>query len=771
MSFKSEFFNTAEDLSQAKDDALEGLSDRKKRLDIIRKFSNGMATMTMEEAKALGKKEIINHLTTYSKLTQQASMFESMITGTNSLLEIVVTTGNAEEDFVTGQRVAKILNEGAIHHQNRFQGFWKTVSGEIVMTGGPPIVWPAKYGYLPKVSVDMIFPKGTGLLAGDVTYAFEPMEFSMSDLKKLLKSVSGVEGHSHDVGCIRALMKTLKRQIKDRTTSGSGFSENEKTESTRKSDGQKHDVIPVWVYYEVKFRDDGTSFVSKTIFTDAAQTTALDDSEESSNVRDYYNDDDHPDGGSSRIITYIEKAYEDASSWLYMACIDSEIGGEKNVDTCRGLAELMYPSGTEMESLLNLLLEGDKDRAKPKYQAGNSANVDEILQWNISNTNIVPVGVTPFEMPTNAQHLQTPFGMLDRNAASLTGSPVSNTPQGGELRVQQQERMQSNGSVQSNRMSEATNHLDTVLETITWKILAGKTKAGTDGYQETMWCRAKLKELGIDYEKLSEREHGRFKWIRVRAKRVIGNGDRQQQGETADWMMQNLQYVEPASRPMLLQRAFMLKTGDPDLAEAAIRVPQVILNQQRIIAENEADTIYSLAASGTSVSPQPDDIHQNHINSHLLRAQAKLAQNDLRPWDMLDALQFAALMTHVSEHIQILISNPISNYEGTQFLQPYAQLLQQAKPVYQEIAQQEEGNKNQLTPKEQADIELQMAKLQLEAQDKGMKWSDMEDIQRFRASRAAQSNRAQYVKEIESTKRFALEEKKIDSKPEPKKDS
>lgn len=764
--FKSEFFKSAEDLSQAKDDAVQGMSTKKERLDIIRKFSNGLATLTPEEAKKLGRKEITNHLTTYSNLLQQASMFESMATGTNALLDIIVSTGDLEADTVIGQRMAKILNEGAIHHQNRFQGFWKTVSGEIVVTGGPPVVWPAKYGYLPEVSVDMIFPKGTGLRAGDVTYAFEPKEFTMSELKKLLKSVSGKKGHSHDAECIRALMKALKKQIADRTSVGEGFSENEKTESTRTTEGSKHDTIPAWAYYEVKFRDDGTSFVSKTIFTDAAQTSSLDDSDVGvSGSVDYDKDDDENQDGSSRIISYFEEAYSDAAAWIYLVCIDSEIGGVKNVDTCRGLAELMYPSGTEMETLLNLLLEGDKERAKPKYQAGSSAKVDDILGWDIQNTNMVPDGVTAFEMPTNAQQLQTPFAMLDRNAARLTGSPVSNSAQGGELRVQQQERMQSNSSVQANRISEATNHLDVILEIITWRILAGEVKAGTDGYQETMWCRAKLEEAGIDFKKLAEREHGRFKWIRVRAKRVIGNGDRQQQGETADWIMSNLQFVEPASRPILLRQAFMLKTGDPDLAEAAIRVPSVIMNQQRLIAENETDTIFRLAASGTSVSPQPDDIHQNHLNTHLLAAQGKLAQNDVRPWDMLDTLEFAALMTHISEHIQILISNPVSNYEGTRFLQPYEQLLQQSKPIFAEIAQREQEQQGQLTPKEQADLEIKMAELELKAQDLGIKWADMADLQRIRASRAALSNRNQYVKEIDSAKRFQLEKQKLDSAP------
>lgn len=765
MKFSSNFFKTADELEQAKNDAMSGVVNRRERLDIIRRFSNGLATLTVEEAKKLGRKEITNHLTTYSKLLQQESMFESMLTGTNASLEVVVNTGDPERDHVLGVRIAKIVNEGMIHYKGKMAGLWRKVSGEIVMAGGAPVINEPTYGWLPKIANNMIFPKKTELDAEEVTFCFLPMEFTHSDLVELLASVKGEEGHIHDVQNIRALLKTLKRQVKDRNKTSSGFANNEVASSVRKENGgMDTHIIEAYAYFEVKFRDDGSRYVSKTIFTDAMQVAA---NEDAPAVRKSSRDEDP---SAARFISHIEEAYVDAFEFLHMVCVDSEIGGNKTTDELRGVAELMYPSGSEMESLLNLLLEGDKERAKPKFKTGNGAKVDDILKWDIEQHTMVPDGVEEFEIKANGQHLQTPFAMLDRNSSSITGAPVSNTPQGGELRVQANERRESNTGVQANRLQVAFNHLDSIYETVLWRAMAGKVKPGTEGYLQTMWVRSKFAEQGIDYEKLSQREHGRFKWLRVRAKRNIGNGDRQQQSETADWMIDKLPMIEPAVRPVVIQHAFALKTGDPDLAEMVVKPPQIILNQQRLIAENEFDTIARRAMAGLTISPQPDDIHHNHIETHLIDTQALLAEHEVEPWKMRQALVFAAALQHIGEHITILLGNKQTNFEGNRFLQAYQTLVHNGKPAVAAVQESQESEAAQLTPKEQADIDLKLAAMELEAHALGLKEADLRDTWKLRATRSALSTRTQQVREISDAQRLALEKEKVATQQkEPKK--
>ena len=746
--FESEFFKTADDLVVAKDAAWVGVEKRRERLDGIRKFSNGMATMTTADAQALGRTEIINHLTTYSKLRSQESAIQSMVTGTKNLVGIIFDSDDAEGDLVLGQRIAEALNKGAFNFKGKFANIWKKVAGEIVMAGGVPTTLPPRYGWLPETGQDMFFPPATELDADRITYAFEADELTYGDLKNMLRTLQEGKGKVLHQANITHLISVLQRQIKEGTKETSSFG-REITRSVRDSDdGVASDKLSVWHYYELKYRANGTKFVSKTTFCDAMQVSTTGGEPPRSKE----------DSSSALIIAYMEEAYKDAFEWLTLIAIDGEIGAVKNTDTLRGLAEIMYPSAVEMEDLLNLQIEGDKIRARPKVKITGSANLDAVAKWDITQDLIAPDGVEEMPFKSGNQQLMTPFGLLDHNAAQLTGTPSAG---GGDQKLPEAKaNLQLGGEVRANRLIEAYNCLDILLEACVWRLLAGPMKAGCEGYEEQMYVREKLKAQGIDPAAVATREFGRFKFITVRANRVIGAGDRREQIETSDWLMANMAAYPPASRPIILRDATALRTQDPDKAELLVVVPEIIINQQRVIAENEWDTISRRAAIGQSISPTPEDIHNNHIPTHMLDMQAHIGKNDHAPWTMLDALSFSAMTDHTAEHIQILMGNPVTNFEATQFLQSFQQLIRTAQPLFKAI-EETQGEGAKLTAKEQADIQLKMADLELKAQTLGINLADLQSIRKLREDRQALSTRQQYVREIQDQKRLELETQKL----------
>jgi hypothetical protein len=129
MKFQSEYFETADDLVRAKDDAWINVKDRRTRLKTVRQFVNMMNTLTAEEAELLGRTEITNHGLTHRDMLQNETQFTSMATVTNSLLEVIVDTDNAERDTVTGYRISEAINKGAIHYKGKFSNFWRKVGG------------------------------------------------------------------------------------------------------------------------------------------------------------------------------------------------------------------------------------------------------------------------------------------------------------------------------------------------------------------------------------------------------------------------------------------------------------------------------------------------------------------------------------------------------------------------------------------------------------------------------------------------------------------
>jgi hypothetical protein len=552
---------------------------------------------------------------------------------------------------------------------------------------------------------------------------------------------------------VEHLIEILEEQVRDnRKDQGSshGF---EVTEAVRDGKSERSTTVSAWDYFEVKYDDKGNQYVSRTLFTDGIDGTA---------TTERGDREDNQRRASARIIDYVEKAYPSATDWLHMVFVDSEIGGVKTLDTCRGIAELIYPSALELEDLINLTLEGDKIRAKPKIQIGD-ANPDDVARWNIVEDMYAPAGVSEMEFRGNSQGLMTPCSLLRQNAAGLASSSVANSGRGGELRQQALERQENSSQLIGNRLAESYNHLESILETLVWRLLAGDVKPGTEGYHETMWVRAYLDRYDIPYKELAKREHNRFQYIRVRAKRVIGNGDSQQRVETADWLMNNIMNYAPATRPLVVQQATALRTQDPDLAEYLVKVPQAILNAQKITAENEYSTIERRAALGQTIPIAPDDIHQDHIPVHLVDMQAMVAMAQMRPWDKLDVLQFAGLAEHTGEHLQVLMSNPLTNPEAKSFLKDYQNIVASAQSVVQEVEERLGSEQGQLTAREQAEVELKTADLQLKAQALGLK---IEDTQRLWASREARnklSQRSQYAREVGESQRLQLDNKRIET--------
>lgn len=751
--FQSEYFENADDLVRAKDDAWTNVKDRRDRLKIVRAFTNMMNTLTKEEADKLGRTEITNHGLTHRDMLQQETQFTSMVTVTNSLLEVVVDTDNAEKDTVTGMRISEAINRHALHYKGKFANFWRKVAGEVVIAGGCPVTQNEKYGWLPRLRPDMFFPKETGLDAEEITFAFDPKELTIDDLRKLSAAVKGEDSRYIDKQNIDKLIEKIEEQIRDNTRDlGSSFTEETQKSTRDRGKAERSVTISAFWYYEVKYEDNGNQYVSATLFIDGINGIDL-----------VYDKNDKETTGAAKIIAYMDRAFDSATDWIHLVCVDSEIGGVKNLDTLKGVAEMSYPSALEMEELLNLIMEGDKIRARPKVRIMEGADPDAIAKWDLVQDLYAPAGVEEMPFKGDSRGLMTPFSLLSQTSAAISGGAMANGPEGGELRQQALERQRNTAMLQTNRVSEAYNHIESILETVVWRILAGPVKPGTEGYHEIMRIREKLEAYGIPYKQLAERKHGQFQYIRVRARRSIGNGDRQQQLETADWLMQNIQNYAPGVRPMVIHKATVLRTQDPDEADALVKVPKAVINAQKITAENEYDTIKRRAALGQVLPVADDDVDQDHIPIHLLDMQAHIASHSLRPWDMMDVIAFAGLVEHTGMHLTKLMENPVTHGEGVAFIQDYQNITQAAQAIVQEVEEKQGQQQQQdgLDPKTAAQLQLQAEKLRQEGIKLGMKAQEMEDLRANRAERENLSKRSQYTKEINEDRRLDLDRQRL----------
>lgn len=739
MEFKSEYAENGDELLQLKNRAYTPVLDKKKRLRIVREFTNMMNTMTKKEAEELGISEITNHGQTHRAMSQYQAQFQSMVTGTNALLDLVVDTDNPEVDMQTSMRINEAINRGAIHYKGKFARFWDKVSGEFSIAGGGPVVQNRKYGWLPELRSDMFFPSECSLEPEEIPYAFDPVELTVKDIKDLLASVKDDKGVHMDKASLKDLVKKLQEFVKNGNTSTSAYS-HEVSRAVR-GNARYDTKIPAWWFYEIKYSDNGEQYVSATLFVDANACIP-----------------EKKGASSTYILAYYDKAYDSPVDFIHYPYVDSEIGGIKNMDTVKGVAEMQYSSAVDMEELLNLIIEGEKIRARPKFRVTDQGNFDALMQWDIEKSSFAPPGVEEMQLRGNSGGLQLPLAILSNNASGMTNSAPAGTS--GNLRVEAIENQRNNAIQQNNKVSDAYNHLDSILEMVVWRILAGPIKPGTPGYQEIKWIRDRLEKYDIDYKELSKRKYGRFLYLRVRARRTVGNGDRQQQLETADWMAENSINLPPQSRPLAMKSAWLLRTQDPDLVDQLVNVPQAIINAQKITAENERDTIYERAALGQVLPTNPDDIPQDHIPIHMLDMQAKVAKHSLRPWDKLDVAQFAGMAMHCQLHINQLLENQATNGEAKGYQQDFQNIAQEGQRIAAEVNEQEQ--QTQMDPETQLDYQLKFANTQLKAKEIGLKERQQDSIEEERAVKNQLSERKQLTGEIYEDQRLKLQKEQID---------
>lgn len=748
MKFKSKYWETPQELTDEKERLIRAWRPKRLREKTVRAFMNGLPTMTEQEAENAGRTEIVNYLTSFRAMGMRVARLLSTLFLTDRFVDIKVVTGNTEEDFIMGETLTTVINQGIIHENMRFIRMCQKLAGELQITGTVPVTFTDRGDWLPKLSFSMLFPPECGIDPNEIPYAFTPRDMTLLELKRLESTVDADNGVV-DKATVKILIDHLYKQMADETGSlntsnaiSTSFEGVLGSSVTPKQNERKH-TIPVWVYHEVKSDNDRT-WVSATWFTQGLPGTtdsaALD----------------------AVVFAHAEEAFASPEEWIYNFAVDSEIGGDTTLESLRGVAEIIYPSSAQREELLNLIIEGDKMRAKPRVQEGIDADVDSILKWNPDLDVVVPKGITPFDMRTSTSQLQTPLAMLTQNEANLTAGDVSNpSARGGELRQQALERQSNNGLMVNHDLNVWYIHMTAVLERCVERVLTMDIKPGNPAYNEIMWVRTQLELQQIPYAELAKKAFGRFLFLKVRCNRVFGDGDVTSMDETATWLMDNIQNYSPTIRPMILRLATSIKTRDPMLAGSLVPVPNYKINQQRVVAENEADTIMRRALLGEILPINPEDVPHDHLETHMIDMKAMLANNEFSPWNRKDAFGFAGLMEHAQMHLKQILDNPVSANEGNAYLDEFSQLVRAGQALSDEMMEREQEAQQGLTPKEQAELQLKMRELMRKEQEFGLKVSSEQALQASRQERADLMKRKNLVNEILADRKFKLDRARI----------
>jgi len=684
MDLKSKYFGTLSGLIFEKDRIKNKHVERREREAIVLDFYNGQPIMTEGDAEDEQLADITNHLMGYSNMQTLETKLYSIWSTSNKIVDVDVMKGkDVEETERFSDLINSYLNK-AIYSTPRFGAFWRSVAGEIAISGRVACVYREDADWCPTVQPNMMLPDSMGTDASEATYAFIPRDMTIADLKNMLtddsdedsdedKSIDSElsDGTSTNNAVIKQLIKAIEDNIADDNNDSNQDNIKEKRAATNTDAPMRGDKtsITVWYYYETRYdKDKKSKVVDVTIFTDTFRNTG--------------------DTPPQAIIAYLPAHYDRTPSWMHLIVIDASIGGEKRFSTAKGIGEISYNSDVDAEEFLNRIMEGEKIRAVPRMRRTQGTSTDALLQWNMQEDSIIPEGLEPAKLE-GSSNLAGALSLLQRNSSSITGSATANTGQGQELRQQAVERQGNTASTQNSRISDLYKSLDMLMAEIVRRFFKGDIEGGSPGFNEIMWFRKMMKAKGVPIEDLASEEFGFFNHIEVKAVRSSTSGESDADLQSAQLLMNNLGNYPAAVRPILVRRFTTLITGDPEFSDRLVELLPKIVSAQRVTAESEFEQIARDSTLGMTTPIGADDVHQEHAPSHIKHLKVIIQDAEFSPWTRREALHFGAMQQHAQLHIDEMLINNTSLAEGQALSQELANVVGQADGLLADLVARE----------------------------------------------------------------------------------
>ena len=718
MEIESDIFDDLSDLCLAKDNAFTDRGKANARRNIVRNFVNLMPTMTAEEAEEKGRTEITNFGRVFRQATAYINPLENLVIGTNNLARISVDNDDPTRDALLSTDISNAFNKAFINTSEKFSSLWRSVVGEGYVSGAVPLVYEyADEGVYPSVKPNMVFPRNTPLDSEKIAYAFDYVPMSADDLQMILDTTDKDDPNVNREG-IKGLIKKLRGAIREHSELNHESSNHpladKPTESVRDEECPAPDVthLKAYKYWEVRRKDDGHKYVSFVLFLDNISGNEADKTDKE--MKDY----------EERLVIMQEsETSNDPSKWLMWMIFDEEIGGVKNYDTARGIAEANYPAAREIEELANLELEGAKIRARPKLLYNEDIDPDEILDLDLTRDVWFPNKLEEFEFRTGNSELRPILSDLLQTTAGISATTHSNTGRDQELRTQSVARQQQNASVVNTRVNKAYKKLDQLLDLMVERALSIDPDPGDDDYKAVMWFQTQVdKAIQKHYEleegeakkqrkKISEKNHGFYTYLCVSARRTATGVDRPTEVDNARFLMEMVDTgrVSPQLVPSVLTAAAATFTQNTDIAELLSQDTRPVIKEQGRIALYEWEAILNSATTGEPLPTNSDDSHPDHVDVHTRNLASFVNGHQLRPWDQLSVAQFAAVVEHVGEHLALMRDRPEFKGEAERLLPPFQEVVNQGAIIAQEV---EEAIAQEAPDDEDVDKLLKMSQIQ-----------------------------------------------------------
>lgn len=682
-------------------------------------FYNGRETMSENDARREGIKEITNHLLGYDSLAASKEQITSTVVKSPTTFVIDIQNLPVEQKDQWSMQITQYFND-AINGSRRYRPVHESCAGEATLYGSTFYTFMDPYDWCPTTSRPLV-PQGTGTLASEVPYAVVPDFLNLSRLYDIQESAERMDksGYSSkwNMDAISACIEFLESNTglgatAIGNTSGLITAEERELQSRSGLRGSNYrSEIPVFYVYQTRMEEEGRP-VDCTLL---ARFTP-----------DFRSAFQKKTGQPADFMLYDrERMFDSPESWLHPMFLDTQLGGKLTWHRVMGLGRLNYDPDVDTERFFNAAMQGSMEQLLRTYQVTSSADLDMVERWAGGSTasNVLPEGLNIVETGKSAgfQYAFNTIQMLravsqnhGNMALSNSGGSAGGAKQVNELEVQALERQGRNAEAISNRIDQVYDVQKGIGERMFKAFISADILPCDKGYPEIRYFQQCLKDAKIPIKFLREMRFGRPKNYCLKVNRVAGDGDKVRETMTNQILMSWLPRFSPEAQQVIMRRVVASATNDYQLSEELLPNQKKPDFNQQERAQNEDQTMIQRALLQYISPIRPDDLNMVHIPEHFADMQALLTAGQQGTWTQVDAAAFQSIGQHVMQHIQMV--DGVDHQLFKQLMDQVQRFSQVADGLTRNMQRQQQSQAAPMTQNDQVKAQLAQQRLQLDAQ-------------------------------------------------------
>jgi hypothetical protein len=686
----------------------------------IQSFYNGADTLSSEEAKQNGAKNVVNHLMGYDSIATAARQIESIYTKGRFMWDIELPEVPHDKIHLKGKWEASIrshLNE-VIKTSRRFKHEWKGAAGEIALFGNATLYFRDAYDWCPALTRPYV-PRGATCISNELTHWAILDYMTLSDLLQAKTCHEKREEMGHEsywnIRTLNTLIEMMKGNLTENnaaTLTGSSPNQTpseslEERELNSSGAPNSKSRLPV-IYFYHRSRDDQKT-IDMSILPRLTPSQSKEIQDSSMAMPEYiYRHHDYLDAPEHCIHPFF---------------VDCKLGGKVLWHKVMGLGRLNYEPDAEIEETFAELMSGARENMRRVYAIKSVADWDLLKTWASGGgpTNVLPPGVEVADMARqpNFLHAMTPMQMLmqltRRNAATSSVQGVGAAGGTEELEVQAMERQGRNAEVLAARMSDVYECVDALGREILRRFLSDLPMETDPGYLEIKAFRDGLRKDGVPIAHLRKQVDGRLVNIKITCSRAAGDGNTVKRAMANQALMARLSLFPSQAQQLILRRVTAEETDDYDFAEQVVPYQPNRDTNQVLVATQENDTMDKQGILNYVPPLNKDDLDIDHVGEHLRSMEADLARGKVRPWDQVDLAAFMVKGSHTASHIQKMGASDANKQAAKEAQDKLQNIAKRGQEFANNMNKQNEAASQPMSQKDQVEAQLKGEALKLKA--------------------------------------------------------